>query len=69
MPTLPHMDDSQIIDSLGGTCAVADICKIKPPSVSEWRKNGIPDARRQYLELLRPDIFGAQPREPKAKAA
>ncbi len=52
------MDDSEIIDKLGGTSAVAEICKIKPPSVSEWRKNGIPDARRQFLELLRPDVFG-----------
>lgn len=53
-----RMDDSEIINRLGGTSAVADICKIKPPSVSEWRKNGIPDARRQFLELLRPDVFG-----------
>ena len=56
----PRMDDSEIIDKLGGTSAVAEICKIRPPSVSEWRKNGIPAARRQFLELLRPDVF-AQP--------
>lgn len=54
-----RMDDSEIIDKLGGTCVVASICKVKPPSVSEWRRNGIPDARRQFLELLRPDVFGA----------
>lgn len=53
-----RMDDSEIIDKLGGTCVVASICKVKPPSVSEWRRNGIPDARRQFLELLRPDVFG-----------
>jgi len=40
---------------------VARICKVKPPSVSEWRRRGIPDARRQFLELLRPDVFGHQP--------
>jgi hypothetical protein len=50
--------DSQIIDRLGGTTEVARICQIKPPSVSEWRVAGIPPARRQYLELLRPDAFG-----------
>lgn len=58
--------DSQIIDRLGGTTEVARICQIKPPSVSEWRVAGIPPARRQYLELLRPDAFGhglaAEPR-------
>lgn len=50
--------DSEIIDRLGGTTEVARICQIKPPSVSEWRATGIPPARRQYLELLRPDAFG-----------
>lgn len=49
--------DSEIIDRLGGTTEVARICQIKPPSVSEWRATGIPSARRQYLELLRPDAF------------
>lgn len=51
--------DSEIIDRLGGTTEVARICQIKPPSVSEWRSTGIPPARRQYLELLRPDAFRA----------
>ena len=55
------MDDPHIIDQLGGTSAVAAICKVKPPSVSEWRRNGIPEARRQFLELLRPDVFGTPP--------
>lgn len=53
--------DTQIIDALGGTAAVASLCNVKSPSVSEWRRVGIPDARRQYLELLRPDIFGEPP--------
>jgi hypothetical protein len=52
--------DSEIIDRLGGTTEVARICQIKPPSVSEWRATGIPPARRQYLELLRPDAFGIE---------
>lgn len=50
--------DSNIIDRLGGTTEVARLCQIKPPSVSEWRTTGIPPARRQYLQLLRPDAFG-----------
>lgn len=51
------MTDSDIIDRLGGTTEVARLCNVKPPSVSEWRVNGIPPARRQYLELLRPEVF------------
>ena len=61
-PNLAGMDNltaSEIIDRLGGTTEVARICRIKPPSVSEWRASGIPPARRQYLELLRPDAFAA----------
>jgi hypothetical protein len=49
---------SQIIDTLGGTAAVAKLCQVKAPSVSDWRKHGIPAARRQFLQLLRPDVFG-----------
>jgi hypothetical protein len=54
--------DEKIIEALGGTFAVASLCKIKPPSVSEWKQKGIPEARRQFLELLRPDVFGKQER-------
>lgn len=56
-------EDSKIIDALGGTAEVARLCNIKQPSVSEWRREGIPPARRQYLELLRPEVFGATPRK------
>lgn len=58
---------SAVIDRLGGTSAVAKICDIKPPSVHEWRLNGIPKARLQFLRLAYPDAFdgletpGAQP--------
>jgi len=53
--------DSEIIDRLGGTAAVARLCKVKSPSVTGWRTNGIPSARRQFLELLRPDVFTPAP--------
>ena len=56
-------EDSKIIDALGGTAEVARLCKIKQPSVSEWRREGIPPARRQFLELLRPEVFGAAARK------
>lgn len=48
------MTDSEVIDSLGGTTAVANIFNIKPPSVTYWREAGIPTARKQTLALLFP---------------
>jgi len=61
--------DAPLIEALGGTYAVARICGIQPPSVSEWKANGIPQARRQFLELLRPDVFGKTFTRSKKKAA
>lgn len=46
-----------VINRLGGTAATAKICKCKPPSVSDWRVNGIPSAREQYLRLAHPEAF------------
>lgn len=51
------MTPSEIIDALGGTFRVAEICEVKPPSVSDWRKNGIPRARLMFLRLARPEVF------------
>lgn len=52
-----RMDSNKIIDALGGTNEVARLCEIKPPSVSEWRRDGIPHARLMFLKLARPDVF------------
>lgn len=46
-----------VIARLGGVSAVAQLCGIKQPSVSGWKKYGIPQAREQYLRLLRPEAF------------
>lgn len=35
------------------------MCNVKPPSVSEWRTHGIPQARLMFLKLARPDVFAA----------
>lgn len=53
--------DSEIIERLGGTIAVARLCEVKPPSVSDWKKNGIPKARLMFLRLARPDVFLMDP--------
>ncbi|PJI53892.1 hypothetical protein CTI14_22170 [Methylobacterium radiotolerans] len=55
--------DSHKIDLLGGTNAVARLCKVRSPSVSKWRQKGIPMARKMFLELIRPDIFGPSERQ------
>jgi hypothetical protein len=51
------MDANIIINSLGGTKAVARACRVKPPSVSGWRKNGIPSYRLDFLRLKFPKQF------------
>ncbi|MNO03313.1 hypothetical protein D3C81_2239740 [compost metagenome] len=51
------MTPSEIIDALGGTFRVAELCEVKPPSVSDWRKHGIPRARLMFLRIARPEVF------------
>ena len=60
------MEQANLINALGGPAAVARMCNVKPPSVLEWRKRGIPADRcpvieravkaRITCEELRPDI-------------
>lgn len=57
----------EIIDALGGTVEVSELCEIAPSAVSQWRLTGIPKARLMYLKLLRPDLFAAS--EPEEKGA
>lgn len=42
---------TQVIDALGGTAAVARIFNVQQPSVSDWKKGGIPNSRVMYLRL------------------
>lgn len=51
------MDNSKIIDAIGGTSAVAELCDVTPGAVSQWRHDGIPSARLMFLKLARPDVF------------
>ena len=50
------IDYGQLIDLLGGTGEVAQLCEVQPPSVSEWRRHGIPKARMKFLRLASPII-------------
>lgn len=40
-----QLTPTEIIDLLGGTAEVARMLEISMPSVSDWRKNGIPEPR------------------------
>lgn len=42
----------QVIDALGGTAEVARICKVRMPSVSDWKRDGIPAARMMFLSAV-----------------
>lgn len=53
----PNHAHSLIIDELGGTAKVAKIFSIRNPSVSKWRKTGIPSARMMYLKKAYPKVF------------
>lgn len=52
----------EIINRLGGTCSVSRIFGIKPPSVSEWRENGIPKTAMMYIHLAYPDVISGKVR-------
>ena len=52
------MEANEIIDALGGTGEVAKLCNVTTGAVSQWRTQGIPEARMMYLKLARPDVFG-----------
>jgi hypothetical protein len=61
------MNPNEIIDALGGTFRVAELCEVRPPSVSDWRKYGIPRARMMFLRIARPEIFKALDESARAK--
>lgn len=62
-----NIDPNVVIDRLGGTTAVAKLCDCRPPSVHQWRTDGIPKYRLQFLRLARPDVFTDL--EPKSEQA
>ena len=58
------MQTQDFIELLGGTAAVARLCDCKPQGVSQWKENGIPKARLQFLKLLRPELPWDQLQQP-----
>jgi hypothetical protein len=43
------LTNSQIVDLLGGTTAVAKLCKVSPPAVAQWKTKGIPYDKMVFL--------------------
>jgi hypothetical protein len=62
----PEIPASTVIDELGGTKKVADLCEVTLAAVSQWRtsKTGIPKDKLKILRLLRPDVFEKLDAEP-----
>jgi hypothetical protein len=66
---------NKIIDGLGGNGPVAELCQCSQAAVSQWRTNGIPRSRMQFLRVVRPKFDWSQipddypPRETKLDIA
>ncbi len=43
---------TKIIEALGDTAEVARMFDVRMPSVSDWKKHGIPRARMMYLKAV-----------------
>lgn len=68
IPAAPsELSPSEIIDRLGGTSAVARLFNIKPPSVSDWRLNGIPQTAIKFLWLAYPEVMSGKVRYVKVR--
>lgn len=52
-----NIEAAKVIELLGGTVAVSRMCEIQSPSVSRWKRNGIPKDQARYLREVRPDVF------------
>ena len=49
---------TEIIEALGGSGKVAELCDITVGAVSQWKADGrIPSARLMYLKAVRPKVF------------
>ena len=58
--------DIEIIDDLGGTAAAARLFDVSMAAICQWRKRGIPKARRMYIELKWPELTSARAKQGEA---
>lgn len=57
-----NRDASILIDALGGTGKVAQTCRVSEPSVSQWRKRGIPRPWLMFFKAAFPQQFDSDGR-------
>ena len=46
-----------LIEEMGGTVKVAQICQITPASVSGWKKHGVPIGWQKYFSIAFPEVW------------
>lgn len=46
-----------VVERLGDTAEVARMFEVRMPSVSDWKKYGIPKARMMFIRAVRPDVL------------
>lgn len=63
---------TEVIERLGGTAKVSRLFDLAMPSVSDWKRDGIPKARVMFLKVAHKkalagvDLEAATARKPKA---
>lgn len=63
MYIMKHENHSNLIDKLGGTSEVARLCRVSSQAVSKWKREGIPQARLMYLNLISKELVAKHEQE------
>ena len=52
------MNTSELVDAIGGTGKVAELCELTPGAVSQWKTaDSVPKAHRKFLRLMFPVLL------------
>lgn len=54
MPERTNFAANEIIERLGGTAEVSRMFDVRMPSVSNWKRYGIPKARMIFIQAVHP---------------
>lgn len=60
-------DVDTILKRLGGATKTARMFQIADAAVQQWKKNGLPQARRMHLLATRPDVLAGTRYEEQAE--
>lgn len=52
-----NTEATKVIELLGDTAEVARMFEVRMPSVSDWKRVGIPRARMLFIRAVRPDVL------------